>query len=128
MLLSCLGEHGKALPLVLAVLIVLALVLVLVLALVLILVAVVLVLGAAVLAVLALILVAVLILVVHVLTSKTSFSAVSHSRGSMPEDGETIQDLSFGLKIRDARNEPTTATQIPPAVAFNPPVKMPRNP
>lgn len=126
MLLSCLGEHGKALPLVLAVLIVLALVL----ALVLILVAVVLVLGAAVLAVLALILVlvAVLILVVHVLTSKTSFSAVSHSRGSMPEDGETIQDLSFGLKIRDARNEPTTATQIPPAVAFNPPVKMPRNP
>jgi len=126
MLLSCLGEHGKALPLVLAVLIVLALVL----ALVLILVAVVLVLGAAVLAVLALILVlvAVLILVVHVLTSKTSFSAVSHSRGSMPEDGETIQDLSFGLKIRDAKNEPTTATQIPPAVAFNPPVKMPRNP
>lgn len=126
MLLSCLGEHGKALPLVLAVLIVLALVL----ALVLILVAVVLVLGAAVLAVLALILVlvAVLILVVHVLTSKTSFSAVSHSRGSMPDNGETIQDLSFGLKIRDARNEPTTATQIPPAVAFNPPVKMPRNP
>lgn len=126
MLLSCLGEHGKALPLVLAVLIVLALVL----ALVLILVAVVLVLGAAVLAVLALILVlvAVLILVVHVLTSKTSFSAVSHSRGSMPDNGETIQDLSFGLKIRDARNEPTTATQIPPAVAFNPPMKMPRNP
>lgn len=120
---TCLGEYGKALSLVLAVLVVLALVLV---AVVLILA----VLGAAVLAVLALILVlvAVLILVVHVLTSKTSFSAVSRSRGSMPEDGETIQDLSFGLKIREARNEPTTVAQIPPAVAFNPPVKMPRNP
>ena len=39
-----------------------------------------------------------------------------------------FQDLSFGLKIRLAISPEMTATVIPPAVAFRPPVKIPRNP
>lgn len=38
------------------------------------------------------------------------------------------QDLSLGLKIRLIIRPKTIAAAIPPAVALNPPVKMPRNP
>lgn len=39
-----------------------------------------------------------------------------------------IHDLSFGLKRMAARTPQTMAAVMPPAVAFRPPVKMPRNP
>lgn len=36
-----------------------------------------------------------------------------------------IQDLSFGRKTKLASNPATIAAAMPPAVAFNPPVKIP---
>ena len=39
-----------------------------------------------------------------------------------------FQDLSLGLKIRLPINPAMIAAQIPPAVAFNPPVSIPRKP
>ena len=39
-----------------------------------------------------------------------------------------FQDLSFGLKIRLTRRPAKMAVAIPPAQAFSPPVKIPRNP
>ena len=39
-----------------------------------------------------------------------------------------FQDLSLALKIRLAKSPAKMAAVIPPAAAFRPPVKMPRNP
>lgn len=39
-----------------------------------------------------------------------------------------FQDLSLGLKIKLVRRPMTIAAVIPPAAAFSPPVKIPRNP
>ena len=39
-----------------------------------------------------------------------------------------FQDLSLGLKRKLASSPETIAAVIPPAVAFNPPVRMPRKP
>ena len=39
-----------------------------------------------------------------------------------------FQDLSFGLKIKLMRSPAVMAAVMPPAAAFNPPVKTPRKP
>ena len=84
-------------------------------------------------AVLVLILVAVLILV---LVAVLIFVLVIHNRSSKDVVGGTAasidcpiyQDLSLSLKIRLTRSPAKMAAAMPPAQAFKPPVKMPRNP
>lgn len=101
-----------AVVLVLIVILILVLVAVTVLAVVLILVLV----AAAVLAV-------VLVLVIHGL-----FLQILSCGRSAPLACPVLYDLSFALKIRLASNPANTAAVMPPAAAFRPPVKIPRNP
>ncbi len=81
--------------------------------------------GAAV-GVLVAILVGVLSLVVLVVHSKILRFYICGNAASIGYP--KYQDLSFGLNIRLVRSPATIAAVMPPAVAFNPPVSIPRKP
>ena len=69
------------------------------------------------------ILVILLILVIHLYFLQSIYSIIA-ARIECPD----FQDLSFGLNIKLTINPAKTAMAIPPAAAFNPPVKIPKNP
>ncbi len=85
--------------------------------------AVVLILVVLVLVVLVLIVLVLVLIVVHDSSSKRSFRGVA-AMVAFPG----FYDLSLSLKIKLAIKPLTTAAVIPPAVAFRPPVRIPRNP
>ena len=73
--------------------------------------------------ILVLVLVVLILLVIHNNSSKYLYCGQPASV-AFPEN----QDLSFALKIRLAIKPLTTAAVIPPAVAFKPPMRIPRKP
>ena len=77
-------------------------------------------------AILVAILVGVLSLVVLVVHSKILRFYICGNAASIGYP--KYQDLSFGLNIRLVSSPATIAAVMPPAVAFNPPVSIPRKP
>ena len=76
----------------------------------------------AILVVLIVILILVLVLIIHLKILRL------HHLGFPKIVFPHIQDLSFGRKNKLTRRPATIAAVIPPAVAFNPPVKIPMIP
>ena len=77
-------------------------------------------------AVLILVLVVVLVLITVLIHRK--ILQVSFCGKPLGLDCPEIQDLSFGLNKRLASNPAAIAAVMPPAVAFSPPVKIPKKP
>ena len=73
--------------------------------------------------ILVVVLVLVSVLVIHRSFPPNVFCGLAASIGC-----PGFQDLSLALKIRLAKSPAKMAAVIPPAAAFRPPVKMPRNP